>query len=170
MNRIRESATHWILMHEHPCSIVEKEGFNLMMKCGMPQWQKISHQTIRDDCYKVYELQKKKFKSLLMKTSNISLTTDLWFASPHKIEYMVLKGHFVNSNWMLQKCVLSFVHIHPPRRGVKIADYIYKCLKEWEIENKVSSIFHFMFLCFVSCIFMQFNYVLIVFLGIYGIY
>ncbi|GAB4827468.1 hypothetical protein Ancab_040027 [Ancistrocladus abbreviatus] len=140
MMRMRESVAHWILMHEHSVSIVEEEGFNLMMKCGMPQWQKISHQTIREDCYKVYELQRKKLKSLLMKISNISLTTDLWYASPQKIEYMVLTGHFVDSNWMLQKHVLSFVHIPLPRRGVEIADCIYKCLKEWGIENKVFTV------------------------------
>ena len=28
----------------------------------------------------------------------------------------------------------------PPRTGLDIADYIYKCLKEWEIEGKILSI------------------------------
>ncbi|XP_022737223.1 zinc finger BED domain-containing protein RICESLEEPER 2-like [Durio zibethinus] len=37
----------------------------------------------------------------------------------------------------LQKRVISFVHIPPPPRGVEITDCIFKCLKEWGIENKV---------------------------------
>nr|GEZ54148.1 hypothetical protein [Tanacetum cinerariifolium] len=40
----------------------------------------------------------------------------------------------------LQKRVLSFVHVHPPRTALDIADGIYKCLKEWEIEGKIFSI------------------------------
>ena len=40
----------------------------------------------------------------------------------------------------LQKRVLSFVHVPPPRTGLDIADGIYKCLKEWEIEDKIFTI------------------------------
>lgn len=40
----------------------------------------------------------------------------------------------------LNKRVLNFVHVPPPRTGLDIADGIYKCLKEWEIEDKVFSI------------------------------
>lgn len=40
----------------------------------------------------------------------------------------------------MQKRVLSFVHVPPPRRGVDIADAIFKCIKEWGIENKIFSV------------------------------
>ncbi|OMO77392.1 putative Zinc finger, BED-type [Corchorus olitorius] len=70
----------------------------------------------------------------------ICLTTDLWRSSNQKIEYMVLTAHFIDSNWRLQKRIISFVHIPPPRRGVEIADCIYKCLQEWGIKNKVFTI------------------------------
>ncbi|KAL4579840.1 hypothetical protein LXL04_016008 [Taraxacum kok-saghyz] len=40
----------------------------------------------------------------------------------------------------LQKRVLSFVHVPPPRTGIDISDAIYKCLKEWEIEDKIFTI------------------------------
>ena len=79
-------------------------------------------------------------KSLLKSVNKISVTTDMWRSTNQKIEYMVLTGHFIDSNWRLQKRVLSFVHLPPPHRGVEIADNIYKCLKEWGIENKVYTI------------------------------
>ncbi|KAH7681478.1 Tam3-transposase (Ac family) protein [Dioscorea alata] len=107
MVKMREGAAHWILMHEHPFSIMEEEGFNMMQKRGMPEWEKVSH---------------------------------LWKSSHQKIEYMVLTAHFIDCNWRLQKLVISFVHIPPPRRGVEIADCIFRCLKEWGIENKVFTI------------------------------
>ena len=53
---------------------------------------------------------------------------------------MVITGHFIDSSWKLQKRVLNFVYLPPPRRGIEIADSIYKCLKEWGIENKIYSI------------------------------
>ncbi|OMO51751.1 hypothetical protein COLO4_37526 [Corchorus olitorius] len=88
----------------------------------------------------VYEVEKKKLKALLKNVSKICLTTDLWRSSNQKIEYMVLTAHFIDSNWRLQKRIISFVHIPPPRRGVEIVDCIYKCLQEWGIENKVFTI------------------------------
>ncbi|KAK9676112.1 hypothetical protein RND81_11G055100 [Saponaria officinalis] len=77
---------------------------------------------------------------LLKGVDKISLTTDLWKSKPQKIEYMVLTGHFVDCEWKLQKRVLNFVHLPPPRKGRDIANCIFKCLKEWDIENKVFTI------------------------------
>ncbi|KAL3516746.1 hypothetical protein ACH5RR_023648 [Cinchona calisaya] len=77
MEKMREAAAHWVLMHEHLFSILEEEGFNFMMKLGLPDWQKISRNTSKVDCVAVYELEKKKLKNLL-KNVKISLTTDLW--------------------------------------------------------------------------------------------
>ncbi|GJS67051.1 zinc finger BED domain-containing protein RICESLEEPER 2-like protein isoform X1 [Tanacetum coccineum] len=98
MMKMRESMAHWILMHEHPFTIVEEEGFNMMQQRGMLQWERTSRASIKND----------------------------W--------------HFVDSNWKLQKHVLSFIHLPPPHRGTDIADNFYKCFKDWNIENKVLTI------------------------------
>ncbi|KAK8519395.1 hypothetical protein V6N12_025434 [Hibiscus sabdariffa] len=135
MLKMREAMAYWITMHEHPFSIVEEEGFNLMMKRGMPQWTSVSRVTIRSDSFKVYEFEKLKLKALLKKVDRIILTTDLWKSKPQKIEYMVLTAHFLDLDWKFQKRVLNFVHLPPPRKGANIADCILKCLKEWEIED-----------------------------------
>ena len=140
MMKMRESMAHWILMHEHPFTVVEEEGFNMMQKRGMLEWEKISRNTIKKDCVQVYEAEKKKLKDSLKNVTKISVTTDMWKSTNQKIEYMVLTGHFIDSKWRLQKCVLSFVHLPPPHRGVEIADNLYKCMKEWGIEHKVYSI------------------------------
>ena len=42
MEKMRKAAAHWILMHEHPFLIMEEKGFNMMQKCGMPEWEKTS--------------------------------------------------------------------------------------------------------------------------------
>ncbi|XP_057791041.1 zinc finger BED domain-containing protein RICESLEEPER 2-like [Salvia miltiorrhiza] len=140
MRKMREAIAHWILMHEHPFTIVEEEGFNMMQKRAALDWEKVSRNTIKKDCTQVYDIERKKLMAQLKNINKISVTTDLWRSTNQKIEYMVLTGHFVDSCWKLQKRVLSFVHLPPPHRGVEIADNLYKCMKDWGIENKVFTI------------------------------
>ena len=149
MLKMRKGIAHWLTMHEHPFTIVEEEGFNLMMKRGIPQWISVSRHTIRTDSFKVYDFEKKKLKALLKMVDQIILTTDLWRSGPQRIEYMVLTAHFVDLDWKLQKRVLNFVHLPPPRKGANIADCILTCLREWEIENKVSVLIFFAILILV---------------------
>ncbi|KAL0448525.1 UNVERIFIED_CONTAM: Zinc finger BED domain-containing protein RICESLEEPER 1 [Sesamum latifolium] len=56
------------------------------------------------------------------------------------MEYMVIIGHWIDHNWQLQKRVLNFVHIPPPRRGLEIADTIWRCLEDWDIQSKIHTI------------------------------
>ncbi|KAK9018505.1 hypothetical protein V6N11_001478 [Hibiscus sabdariffa] len=85
---------------EFVSALHDEEGFNMMLKMGIPQWKSVSCHTIRNDSSKVYEIAKNKLKK------------------------------------KLKNRVLNFVHIPPPRKGKDIANCIFKCLKEWDIENK----------------------------------
>ncbi|XP_031268347.1 zinc finger BED domain-containing protein RICESLEEPER 2-like [Pistacia vera] len=109
MSKMRELITHWVLMHEHPFTVVEEEGLNNMIKYGIPGWTPVSRHTCKKDCMKVYESEKAKLKTLLKTVTKISLTTDLWNSGNQKMEYMT---------------------------GIAIADGIFKCLMGWGIENK----------------------------------
>ncbi|KAK4430990.1 hypothetical protein Salat_0861000 [Sesamum alatum] len=140
MKKMKESVAHWIMMHEHPFSIVEEEGFNLMQRRGMPEWRGMTRNTAKAYCINVYELEKKKLKSLLKNVNKISLTADCWKSKNQKIEYMVITGHWIDESWQLQKRVLNFVHI-PPRRGLEIANAIWRCLEDWGIESKIHTIY-----------------------------
>nr|GMD16299.1 zinc finger BED domain-containing protein RICESLEEPER 2-like [Ipomoea batatas] len=140
MEVVREYIANWIMMHEHPFTLVEEAGFNVLMKRIMPEWKQISRSTIKSDCLKVYEIEKKKLKNNLESVSKVSLTTDCWKSKNQKIEYMVVTGHWIDSSWKLQKRVLSFINIPPSRGGLQISDAIFKCMKEWGIERKVFTI------------------------------
>ena len=89
---------------------------------------------------KVYENEKKKIRSFLKNVNKISLTTDLWKSKSQKIEYMVITGHWIDQNWKLQKRVLNFVHVPPPRPGIEIAKAIWECLDDWGLQTKLHSI------------------------------
>ncbi len=58
--KMREAICHWVLMHEHPFSVVDEDGFNFMMKIAIPQFEKIARATLKSDCMKIYEHEKKK--------------------------------------------------------------------------------------------------------------
>nr|XP_027122429.1 zinc finger BED domain-containing protein RICESLEEPER 2-like [Coffea arabica] len=137
--KVRELASHMVLAHEYPFAMLDHEIFNKFMKAVSPYYIKISRQTVKKDCISTYELEKKKLMSLLKEVSKISITTDLW-KSNQKIQYMVVTGHFIDFNWMLQKRVLNFCNVPPPHTGVIIADALNKCFNEWGIENKICSI------------------------------
>ncbi|XP_019173798.1 PREDICTED: zinc finger BED domain-containing protein RICESLEEPER 2-like [Ipomoea nil] len=53
---------------------------------------------------------------------------------------MVVTGHWIDSSWKLQKRVLSFINISPPRGGLQICDAIFRCMKDWGTEKKVFTI------------------------------
>ena len=97
---------------------------------------------MRSDCLAIYNAEKNRLKALLKTVNKISLTTDMWKSCHQVVEYMVVTGHFidVDPEWKLQKRVLSFVKVPTPRQGIDVADAIFKCLKTWEIEEKVFSV------------------------------
>ncbi|XP_020272551.1 zinc finger BED domain-containing protein RICESLEEPER 2-like [Asparagus officinalis] len=138
--KVREALAHWVMMHEHPFTVAEEEGFLFLMKTVNLEFIKIGRKTLKEDCMTIFESEKNKMKGLLKNMDRVSLTTDLWKSENQKIEYMVITGHFVDKDWNLQKSVLSFVHVPPPRRGIDIADAMHKCFKDWGIENKVFTI------------------------------
>ena len=63
----------------------------------------------------------------------VSLTTDAW-TSIQNINYMSLTAHYIDSDWMLQKRILSFC-VLPNHKGDTIGKVIECCLHEWGIQS-----------------------------------
>ncbi|CAI9261321.1 unnamed protein product [Lactuca saligna] len=137
--RMREVISHMIMIHELPFNFVEYDLFNVVMKEANPLFNKISRAATRQDCVSSYEIGKKGIQKMLNAVNRVSITTDMWI-SCQNILYMVVTCHFVDSDYKLHKCILSFVDVPPPYSGVGIYDCLYKCLKNWNIESKVASL------------------------------
>ncbi|KAI8559647.1 hypothetical protein RHMOL_Rhmol04G0189500 [Rhododendron molle] len=132
-HQLRAAVSHMILYHEYPFMHMEHVLFNKFMKTATPHWQKISRAVAKNDCTSTYQAQKKKLKTSLKHVGRVSITTDLWKSPGQRIQYMVMTGHYVDEDWKLQKCVLSFCNVPPPHNRVIISD-------AWNIENKVATI------------------------------
>ncbi|KAL7147889.1 hypothetical protein ABFS83_06G139800 [Erythranthe nasuta] len=128
MEKMKEAVAHWIMMHEHPFSI----------RLGMPEWRSFTRITAKNICMKVYDVEKQQLKIVLKNVNKISLTTDCWKSKNQKIEYIVITGHWIDQSWILQKRMLNFVHIPPPRRGLEIANAAWRFLEEWGIDSTIS--------------------------------
>nr|GMC63164.1 zinc finger BED domain-containing protein RICESLEEPER 2-like [Ipomoea batatas] len=94
----------------------------------------------KNDVITVYDIEKKKLQLMLRTINKISLTTDIWKSKVQKVSNMCVTGHFVDSNWQLQKRVLSFMPLLPPHTGVDIIDGVMKSTKDWGIEHKIFTI------------------------------
>ncbi|KAG8364709.1 hypothetical protein BUALT_Bualt18G0026800 [Buddleja alternifolia] len=137
---VKVDVAKWIMIHEYAFSAVEDEWYNIMMKRNNPEWMPISRTTIRNQCVRIYESEKKKLKNEFKYVNKMSITTDCWKSKNKKIEYLVITGHWIDQNWRLQKRVLNFVEVPPPRRGVDIANVIWRCLEDWGIEGKIHTV------------------------------
>ncbi|XP_059436160.1 zinc finger BED domain-containing protein RICESLEEPER 2-like [Corylus avellana] len=138
-SRVRELASHMVLLHEYPFNMMEHELFNKFMRACTPHWKKISRATVRNDCITTYQNEKRKLRTLLKLVDKVNITTDMW-TSCQRVSYMVVTCHFVDSTWCLQKRILNFCNVPPPHSGVVIADALRDCFSDWGIEDKIHTI------------------------------
>ncbi|XP_050278147.1 zinc finger BED domain-containing protein RICESLEEPER 1-like [Quercus robur] len=110
--KVKEKASHMILVHEYPFNTMEHEVFNVFMKIATPYYQKISRNTARNDCISTFELEKKKLKTMLGSINRLEIT----------------------------KANYNFCNVPPPHSGVVIFDAIFKSFLDWGLENKVCTI------------------------------
>uniref|UniRef100_A0A8I6WYN8 Uncharacterized protein n=1 Tax=Hordeum vulgare subsp. vulgare TaxID=112509 RepID=A0A8I6WYN8_HORVV len=136
---IKELIAKMICVHEYSFRMVEHEWFNILMKCMNPNYKSIGRKAIRAECLRVYKKEKEVLKSVLRGVSSISLTTDLW-TSNQTLSYMCVVAHYIDDNWKIQTRVLGFLELDPPHTGIVIADALYACVTDWNIETKVMSI------------------------------
>jgi hypothetical protein len=139
LDKVRELAAQMVLYHEYPFNMMEHDLFNKFMRACTPHWKKISRATVKNDCFKIYNTEKKKLKALLSTIDKVNIITDMW-TSLQKVSYMVMTCHYVDSDWFLQKRILSFCNVPPPHTGVVIADALRDCFADWGIEEKVFTI------------------------------
>ncbi|XP_052287357.1 zinc finger BED domain-containing protein RICESLEEPER 2-like [Citrus sinensis] len=105
----RRAVTKMIIMGELPLSFVDNKGFRHFCSVAIPQFVMPSRRT------------------------RVSLTTDLC-TSVQNMSYMVITAHFIDSDWCLNRRIISFSVIED-HRGKTIGKKIVACLQDWGIER-----------------------------------
>ncbi|KAL4615970.1 hypothetical protein ACB092_07G165400 [Castanea dentata] len=111
---------------EHSFTFVEKHDFTAS--------------TAKRDIMKSYKFYEEKLKSILHAHSGrFCLTSDLWTLR-NKLGFLSLTIHYIDSNWNLNKRVISFKMLESPHTEYNIANFITKELQYWGITDKIFSI------------------------------
>ncbi|KAL5744308.1 hypothetical protein ACOSP7_027168 [Xanthoceras sorbifolium] len=118
----RRALAEMIIIDELPFRFVENRGFQRFYSLLCPTFEVPSRRTIK-------AILKKRLRESKVR---VSLTTDTW-TSIKNINYMVVTAHFIDSDWQLQKRILSFTQIGDHKKD-SIGRSIENILLEWGIE------------------------------------
>ncbi|KAH9650563.1 BED-type domain-containing protein [Citrus sinensis] len=130
----RKAVTKMIIMGELPLSFVDNKGFRHFCSVAIPQFVMPSRRIVGRDVMDLFLEEKIMLKSLICNNKQrVSLTTDLW-TSVQNMSYMVITAHFIDSDWCLNRMIISFSVIED-HRGKKIGKKIVACLQDWGIER-----------------------------------
>ncbi|KAH9678810.1 BED-type domain-containing protein [Citrus sinensis] len=130
----RMAVTKMIIMGELPLSFVDNKGFRHFCSVAIPQFVMPSRRTIGRDIIELFFEENAMLKSLICNNKQrVSLTTNLW-TSIQNMSYMVITTHFIDSDWCLNRRIISFSAIED-HRGKSIGKTIVACLQDWGIER-----------------------------------
>ncbi|XP_019165697.1 PREDICTED: zinc finger BED domain-containing protein RICESLEEPER 2-like [Ipomoea nil] len=134
---IRRALVEMIILDELPFRIVEGQGFRKFVLVCCPRFKIPSRWTISRDIFKIFSDERVNLKKFFRTSSQrVSITTDTW-TSVQRINYMCITAHFIDSEWKLQKKIISFVPIYS-HKGESIAKALESCLLDWGLKSVFS--------------------------------
>ena len=128
----RLAVAKYIVLDELSFRHVEHEGFRELVRVLEPRFTLPSRFTVARDIFQLYLDEKEKLKKVL-KEERISITTDTW-TSIQNINYMCITAHWVDSDWKLQKRIISFCQI-TDHKGETIGAELEGCINAWGIQK-----------------------------------
>ncbi|KHN03605.1 Putative AC transposase [Glycine soja] len=139
-DRCRHEIARMIIMHDYPLHMVEHPGFVAFVQNLQPQFNMVTFNTIQGDCVATYLMEKqcvmKYFDGL---PGRVCLTLDVWTSS-QSVGYVFITGHFVDSDWKLQRRILNVVMEPYPNSDSALSHAVAVCISDWNLEGKLFSI------------------------------
>ncbi|KAK7330069.1 hypothetical protein VNO77_24254 [Canavalia gladiata] len=139
-DRCRHEIARMIIMHDYPLHMVEHPGFVAFVQNLQPQFNMVTFNTVQGDCVATYLMEKqnlmKYFEGL---PGRVCLTLDVWTSS-QSVGYVFITGHFVDSDWKLQRRILNVVMEPYPNSDSALSHAVAVCLSDWNLEGRLFSI------------------------------
>src|SRR5688572_7468883 len=108
---MRNILVKWIVIKQHPFTIVEEEDFINFVYSLYPDAKIPSADTIKRDIMELHVTNATKMQTVLQELhSKISFTTDIWI-SPSMKSFLSITAHFIDNKWQLQNIIVDFVQI-----------------------------------------------------------
>ncbi|EOA18445.1 hypothetical protein CARUB_v10006988mg [Capsella rubella] len=129
-----EACDMMLVIGELPLSFIESEAFkNFCSMCNL--YQPHSRRTSTRNIVEMYVKRKAALKELFLSNKQrVSLTTDIWVASPTGASYMVITAHYIDTHWRLKKLIIGFKSV-TDHKGQTISNVLLECLAEWGIKK-----------------------------------
>ncbi|XP_061366628.1 zinc finger BED domain-containing protein DAYSLEEPER-like isoform X2 [Gastrolobium bilobum] len=139
-DRGRHEIARMIIMHDHPLHMVEDPGFVAFVKNLQPQFNMVTFNTVQGDCVATYLMEKQNLIRYFQRLpGRVCLTLDIWTSS-QSVGYVFITGHFVDTDWKLQRRILNVVMEPYPDSDSAISHAVAVCLSDWNLEGRLFSI------------------------------
>ncbi|XP_057438390.1 zinc finger BED domain-containing protein DAYSLEEPER-like [Lotus japonicus] len=139
-DRCRHEIAKMVIMHDYPLHMVEHPGFVAFVKNLQPQFNMVSFNTVQGDCVAAYlngrSFLVKYFRGL---PGRVCLTLDVW-SSSQSVGYVLITGHFSDSDWKLHRRVLNVVMEPYPDSDTAISHAVAACIMDWNLQGRMFSI------------------------------
>jgi len=128
----------WIVMNQHPFTLVEEPYFIELVHSLHPAAEIISADTLKRKLIDLYETNLEKIKKILEETpGKISFTTDIW-TSPSTKSFVSLTAHFIDKKWKLRSLIVDFSQLFGQHTGQNIKNAFLSSIQHLSIsKNKV---------------------------------
>ncbi|CAN1761948.1 Putative AC transposase [Linum perenne] len=128
-------------MHDYPLSFAEHYYTNNFLIGLQPLFCVPCRNTIKKEILGMYDIERVKIKNKIdANIGRISITTDMWTATTQQKGYMVVTAHYIDNNWRLRNHMLQFIYVPAPHTADNLASRLFRCLMEWNVDAKLSSI------------------------------
>ncbi|KAK4853994.1 hypothetical protein QYF36_017430 [Acer negundo] len=139
-DRCRLEIAKMIIMHDYPLHMVEHPGFITFVQNLQPRFDKVSFNTVQGDCVATYLREKHNLMKFIEGIpGRFCLTLDMWTSS-QTLGYVFITGHFIDSEWKLQRRILNVVMEPYPDSDTAFSHAVAACLSDWSMEGKVFSL------------------------------
>ena len=121
----REEVTDCMIRAELLFTYVEKYDFSGMVHRSFnPQFKGFSSSTTKRDIIKKNQKKCNEVKTLVENyKEEFCLTSKMWTSGQH-MSYLSLTVHYIDSDWNLNKQILSFKMVESPHTGITIGSVI----------------------------------------------
>ncbi|KAK8492419.1 hypothetical protein V6N11_027778 [Hibiscus sabdariffa] len=95
-----------------------------------------SRNIVKEDILDMFEKENEKTLSKLeANEGRIAITTDMWTVDHQNRGYMAVTAHYIDDEWILQKCIIRFEYVTTPHTSDVIATCLMKCFLDWNIDR-----------------------------------
>jgi zinc finger BED domain-containing protein 1 (E3 SUMO-protein ligase ZBED1) len=129
-----------MLLTNQPLAAVTNETYREKMAEFDPSFVVPGEQKIKTMIVKSCKYNQQNLQNLLTETAeNVSLTMDLW-SSKAKHGYLGVTATWITPNFEIKDVMLEINYVPSPHSSEVVANELYKCIKNWNLESRVISI------------------------------